>query len=223
MLEFSTLYFTFIMMYVSFSVFLSLCFSFILQAHTFLEATGAWIHSILMRVVYQLELSSFLCQLLTATTVFLLVLSLLMGKRKFIWTTDQKSKRVAPAVCTHTTNATQHRNPIRNTLAWLSLCARDFCQLPHSCTKSPGCPAIRSSSSSSSRSCLATNAATLFCPPSWRLCCAYFDAILMAQLLRKLRGNGQQTSLILYALPSLLRQSIFITQQQQHRKRQQLL
>lgn len=104
MLEFSTLYFTFIMMYVSFSVFLSLCFSFILQAHTFLEATGAGIHSILMRVVYQLELSSFLCQLLTATTVFLLllVLCLLMGKRKFIWTTDQKSKCVAPAACTYT-------------------------------------------------------------------------------------------------------------------------
>lgn len=103
MVQFSTLYFTFIMMYVPFSVFLSLCFSFVLQAHTFLQATGAGIHSILMRVVYQLELSSFLCQLLTATTVLLLlpVPSLLMGKRKFIWTTDQKSKRVAPAACIH--------------------------------------------------------------------------------------------------------------------------
>lgn len=105
--QFSALYFTFIMMYVPFSVFLSLCFSFVLQAHTFLQATGAGIHSILMRVVYQLELSSFLCQLLTATTVFLLRLllvpSLLMGKRKFIWTTDQKSMRVAPAACIHVT------------------------------------------------------------------------------------------------------------------------
>lgn len=126
MVQFSTLYFTFIMMYVPFSVFLSLCLSFVLQAHTFLKATGAGIHSILMRVVHQLELSSFLCQLLllTATTVFLLlllVLSLLMCKRKFIWTTDQKSNRVAPAACIYTLRM-RLNTEILLEIRWLEFC-----------------------------------------------------------------------------------------------------